>query len=377
MKVLFDTQIFDWQINGGISRYFIELFQRFDTNKEIDLLFKCNHSYNTYIQNTKWLAHKRMLKNIQFKGKLRAIKKVNEIVNRRFSNACLRRGKQDIFHPTYYETYFLKYLKQRPFVLTVYDLTHEKFFAKNGVVEKIVEQKKILIQRASHIISISENTKKDIISYYGIAPEKITTVYLASSFTDDADDSTINDSNAGSLPASYILFVGSHKEVYKNFMGFVKEVAPVLHKLNIHLVVAGGNTLNAAETALLKELDIFNRTVSFAHVSDAFLKHLYKNALVFIFPSLYEGFGIPVLEAMQCHCPVLLSNNSSLPEVGGTAAAYFDPFTEGDLGASLEKLIMDEPSRKQMLINGIDQAAKFNWDTTAAQHLEVYKSLAG
>lgn len=130
MKVLFDTQIFDWQINGGISRYFIELFQRFDNNKEIDLLFKCNHSYNTYIQNTKWLTNKRMLKNIQFKGKLRAIKTVNEIVNRRFSNACLRRGKQDIFHPTYYETYFLKYLKQRPFVLTVYDLTHVKIFCQ-------------------------------------------------------------------------------------------------------------------------------------------------------------------------------------------------------------------------------------------------------
>ncbi|MEI9912661.1 MAG: glycosyltransferase family 1 protein [Bacteroidota bacterium] len=172
-----------------------------------------------------------------------------------------------------------------------------------------------------------------------------------------------------------MLFVGSRREGYKNFMPFVKEVAPVLHKLNIHLVIAGGNILTASETALLKELDIFKRTVSFAHVSDGFLKQLYKNALVFIFPSLYEGFGIPVLEAMQCHCPVLLSNNSSLPEVGGGAAAYFDPFTAGDLGIALEKLVTDESGRKQMVVKGIGQAGKFNWDTTAAQHVEVYKNL--
>jgi glycosyltransferase involved in cell wall biosynthesis len=375
MKILFDTQIFDWQINGGISRYFIELFLRFDKNEETDLLFKCSHSYNTYIQDTKWLTHGRMLKNVEFKGKLRLIKKVNEIMNRRYSNACLKAGKQDIFHPTYYETYFLKHLQQRPFVLTVYDLTHEKFFARNAAVEKTLEKKKTLIERASHIISISDNTKKDIVSYYNIAPEKITTVYLASSFTDKGENSTVTEVEASSLPASYILFVGSRKEVYKNFIPFVKEAAPVLRKLNIHLVIAGGNTLSDAETSLLKELDIYNRTVSFAHVSDAFLKYLYRKALVFVFPSLYEGFGIPVLEAMQCHCPVLLSNNSSLPEVGGAAAAYFDPFTTGDLGAVLEKIIPDEAGRKQMVIKGTEQSAAFSWDTTADKHIEVYKKL--
>ncbi len=80
----------------------------------MDLLFKCSHSYNTYIQDTKWLTHKRMLKNIEFKGKLRAIKVMNELLNRRFSNAILRQGKQDIFHPTYYETYFLKHWNSVP-----------------------------------------------------------------------------------------------------------------------------------------------------------------------------------------------------------------------------------------------------------------------
>ncbi|MBL7744902.1 MAG: glycosyltransferase family 4 protein [Chitinophagaceae bacterium] len=373
MKVLFDTQIFDWQINGGISRYFTELFHRFDKSGDIDLLFKCYHSYNTYIQNSPWLSRKKILADTDFKGKLRLVKKFNEFMNRRYSNAILKAGKQDIFHPTYYDTYFLKRLGQKPFVLTVYDLTHEKFFARNAAVEKTLAQKKLLIEKAAHIVSISENTKNDVVNYYHIAPEKITTVYLASSFGESS--STVSEEEKDTLPADYILFVGSRKEVYKNFIPFVREAAPVIRKLNIHLIVAGGGGLNATETALLKELDIDKQTISFAHVSDAFLKHLYKQAMVFIFPSLYEGFGIPVLEAMQCRCPALLSNNSSLPEVGGNAAVYFDPFKAGDLGGELEKLLLDEAGREQMIAAGTEQATKFNWDITAEQHIQVYKKL--
>jgi glycosyltransferase involved in cell wall biosynthesis len=115
----------------------------------------------------------------------------------------------------------------------------------------------------------------------------------------------------------------------------------------------------------------------FSHVSDTFLAQLYKQAMVFIFPSLYEGFGIPVLEAMQCECPVLLSNNSSLPEVGGAAAAYFDPFKEGAMQSSLQQLIKNETERKRMVVAGTEQLKKFTWDATALGHIDVYKKLAG
>jgi glycosyltransferase involved in cell wall biosynthesis len=370
VKILFDTQIFDWQINGGISRYFVELIQRLDKGQDADVLFKCRHSYNTYIQNSKWLVNKPMFKNINFKGKLRLLKTLNQRLNWEYPIKNLKRGSFDIFHPTYYETYFFKHIEKKPFVLTVYDLTHEKFFGKTPSVQQLLERKKKLINAATHIVAISENTKKDVVEEYGIDPSKVTTIYLASSF----DPGNKSSATAKDIPGEYILFVGS-RSGYKNFNGFINEAAPVLKQKNVKLVIAGGGDLSAAEQSLFNKLGIADHIIAFSHVSDDHLKRLYEKALVFIFPSLYEGFGIPVLEAMQCNCPVLLSNNSSLPEVGGDAAAYFDPASEGDLQTILSKLIEDKDGREKMKTDGMLQAAKFSWDNTAKEHIKLYQSL--
>lgn len=370
MKILFDTQIFDWQINGGISRYFIELIDRLDADKDIEVIFKCKHSYNTYIQNTKWLRAAPRLTGINFKGKLLMVKKVNELMNRGFSNGILRGGKQNIFHPTYYDPYFFKYIGEKPFVLTVYDLTNERFRDSSALTRKILDWKKHLIAKAEHIVAISENTKKDIVEYYRVHPDKVSTVYLASSF--DISASNAENAQWEQVDKPYVLFVGS-RNGYKNFKAFVTEAAPLLKRYKLQLVLAGGGSLNADEINQLKTLNINERVTAFPHVSDRYLAKLYTNAMVFVFPSLYEGFGIPVLEAMQCRCPTLLSNNSSLPEVGGNAAQYFDPLKKDDMSNSLERLILDKELRSNMKDAGLLQAAKFNWDITAAGHLDVYK----
>src|SRR5260221_11022086 len=164
--MLLDSQIFDWQVNGGISRYFIEVLRRLENNKEADVLFKVRQSYNKYNQHSSWLAKGAVLKKLHFKGKLGALKVINEKLNRPYSNRLLKKNVPDIFHPTYYNTYFLKYLKQKPLVLTVYDLTNEKFNDNSALTKKILVWKKKLIQAADHIISISENTKKDIVEFY-------------------------------------------------------------------------------------------------------------------------------------------------------------------------------------------------------------------
>lgn len=373
MKVLFDTQIFDWQINGGISRYFIEVLNRLNSNNDVEVLFKCRHSYNTYIQNTQWLVHNPFLKNLQFKGKLSVLKFINQKINRSYSNHLLQKNIPDLFHPTYYDPYFLPYLNQKPLVLTVYDLTNEKFNDHSVLTAKVLAWKKKLISRANHIIAISENTRKDVIEYYNIAPEKVTTVYLSGGF-DQKVLQALQVAEMDNIPERFILFVGSRSS-YKNFAAFVKEVAPVMKQENVSLVAAGGGAMNTTEINLLKDLGITDKITAFPHVSDIFLSQLYKKAAVFIFPSLYEGFGLPVLEAMQCECPVLLSNNSSLPEVGGSAAAYFDPFVNGDLQDKLQFLLNNETFRLKMVNTGKEQVKKFNWDATAQGHIDVYKKL--
>jgi glycosyltransferase involved in cell wall biosynthesis len=373
LKVLFDTQIFDWQINGGISRYFIEVVNRLDQRSDIDILFKCRHSYNTYIQGSKWLTQKPVLKNLHFKGKLSALKILNQRINRSFSNEQLKTGGADIFHPTYYDPYFLNYLHKTPLVLTVYDLTNEKYNDQSVLTQKVLAWKKQLIHAASHIIAISENTRKDVIEYYKVSPEKVTTVYLAGGF-DEAVRNAPQDDNKSNLPERFILFVGS-RVGYKNFNSFIAEVAPVLRGKNISLIAAGGGMMNATELALLKELGITDRVIAFPHVEDTFLAHLYKKAAAFVFPSLYEGFGLPVLESMQCSCPALLSDNSSLPEVGGEAAVYFNPLEKGSLQNKLNEVLENERLRMRMREKGLKQVEMFNWTNTANGHMEVYKKL--
>lgn len=371
MKLLFDTQVFDWQINGGISRYFVELMNRLEGNPEIEILFSCTHSYNTYLQGTKWLKHKPKFMKTNFKGKLSLVKKVNQVVNRNFSNQLLRQKGQDLFHPTYYDPYFLNQIAEKPFILTVYDLTIEKFNDKTSLTKQVLAWKKELISKAHHIIAISENTKNDIISYYNIEPNKITTIYLAGGFDFDVKNKKLVDEE---LSTDYILYVGS-RSGYKNFDTFLIEISNLLQKYNLKLIVAGGGQLNAAEMVLINSLNINQKVELHPQVSDQQLASLYKEAMVFVFPSLYEGFGIPVLEAMQCGCPTLLSNNSSLPEVGSKAAVYFDPFLKGNLGKKLEEIVLDKSLRDKMRVSGLEQSLKFNWQNTADKHLEVYKKV--
>lgn len=373
MKILFDTQIFDWQINGGISRYFTEVLKRLDQEHETEVLFQCCHSYNTYLQKTKWLRNKPVLKGVQFGGKLRAVKYINQWLNRGYSNRILNNGGADIFHPTYYDPYFLKYLGAKPLVVTVHDLTNERMNDGKPQTQKILSWKKKLIERANHIITVSENTRADVIDYYQYDSDKVTTAHLSGGFSSEILNMSLNE-NADKLPDRYLLFVGS-RQGYKNFNGFIKEVTPILKKEQIPVIIAGGGSVNLSEQSLISNLGITQRIIAYPHVSDSFLFRLYSGATIFVFPSFYEGFGIPVLEAMQCGCPTVLSNNSSLPEVGGAAAVYFDPFKEGAMHEAIAGLLNNTEKLKRMRTAGEEQVKLFSWDKTAAIHRNVYSHL--
>lgn len=375
MKVLYDSQVFDWQINGGISRYFAEIINRIDTAASADVLFRCVHSYNNYIQSSKWLAMSPVLKGVDFKGKLTIVKKINELFNRRYSNNILAQGKADVFHPTYFDPYFLPKLGKTPFVLTVHDLTNERYPDDSALTRKMLQWKRQLVERADHFIAVSQHTKNDMVEFYKVDPEKIAVAHLSSPF------STLPQPDHRLLPVQlnnkrFLLYVGS-RNGYKNFSAFLRQVKDVLLDLDMKLVIAGGGALSVSEKDLLAELKLSHNSIALSHISDSKLIALYQHADVFVFPSLYEGFGIPVLEALQCGCPVLASNRSSLPEVGGDAAFYFDPDDEGDLRKKLLRMLHMPAAEKEGRINkGTAHAAGFNWEKSAAIHLEVYKKIA-
>jgi glycosyltransferase involved in cell wall biosynthesis len=162
---------------------------------------------------------------------------------------------------------------------------------------------------------------------------------------------------------------------YKNFVFFIESIAGILYNHeDLHVVCAGSLPFTNEEKHFLTNLNLLNQ-VHHIKINDTILKNLYENARAFIFPSLYEGFGLPVLEAFSCGCPVLLSNSSSLPEVGGEGAIYFDPYDSASLTDALENLISDDYLRKQLALKGCERLKLFSWQKTANETKSVYENL--
>lgn len=365
MKILFDYQIFSMQKFGGISRYYYELFCQFNKMDDIEYKIPIILSNNNYISDKKTTKHIDIFSSYQFRGKSRlfsSVNRLNSIIN-------ISQNKYDIFHPTYYDPYFLKYIGSKPFVVTVYDMIHEKFKDMFPQKDKTSHYKELLVKKAAKIIAISENTKKDIIDIFGIDESKIDVVYLGNSMLVKT-----NISLNFKLPDKYILFVGN-RSGYKNFERFIKSISKILSEdRDLYAICAGGGIFNNNEIYLLSELKIKNKVLQY-NVNDEELAYLYRNALAFVFPSLYEGFGIPILEAFACGCPVVCSNSSSFPEIAEEAAYYFDPYSENSINYAIIKVSEDRKLRNELINKGYEKLKEFSWEKTAEQTKKIYEDL--
>lgn len=365
MKILYDHQIFTLQKYGGISRYFYELVRGFrdvpDVNCEISLLV----SNNRYISDKKFVNHIDLFPNIQFRGKPRLFNFFNKL------NTILKLKQQnfDVFHPTYYDTYFLKYLYNKPFVLTVHDMIHEKFSKMFPPTDKTTERKKILVEKAAKIITVSMTTKKDLIEIFGTDESKIEVVYHGNSIFPKPNIDFKFD-----VPKKYLLFVGS-RGGYKNFDKFVKSVSELLKQnKDLFVICIGGGRFNRSEIKLFNELGISKQILQY-DIDDNNLAYFYKNAIAFIFPSLYEGFGFPILESFACGCPVACSDTGSFPEIAGDAAYYFDPYNEESMKNAIIQLIKNDDLRKELIVKGKERLKLFSWKKTVVQMKKIYESV--
>ncbi|PXY40829.1 glycosyltransferase family 1 protein [Flavobacterium cheongpyeongense] len=368
MKILLDPQIFDMQTYGGISRYYTEIFSRLKKNKELSIKLPIDTSNNVYIINSGLLKEKELA--AYFIKILNALRISTRSLNRKLVKKKIRKAfteKYDLVIPTYYDPYFLEVLDGTPFVLTVYDMVHElmpQYFTDDPW--NVTENKKRLLEKATKIIAVSKNTKKDIIKVYPhIDQSKIEVIYHGNSIE-------VNENINVDLPKNYILFVGS-RGLYKNFYFLVESIRDLLIRdKTLKLICAGGGEFKDEEMEFLKRAGIHEQ-VEQKYFDEGQLGLFYKNARCFVFPSLYEGFGIPVLESMSCGCPIVLSNRSSFPEVAGEAGIYFDVSSKEDLMNKIELVLNDEKLKNEYILKGIEQAKKFNWEIAASQCLELYK----
>jgi glycosyltransferase involved in cell wall biosynthesis len=293
--------------------------------------------------------------------------KINKL-NRRYSLSLLKKSNFDLLHSTYYNPYFLGRLK-RPFVLTVHDMIHEIFPRYFDEKDEAIMFKKNIVEKASHIIAISGSTKRDLQRFLHVPEEKISVVHHGYHLQQA-------DLNFAPPFSRYILFVGDRR-AYKNFDNFILGAAPVLKKMGgINIICTGGGSFSTQELGLLSELELTGRAQQLS-VSDARLSTLYRNASALVFPSLYEGFGFPLLEAFQNRCPVACSNTSSFPEVGGDAVVYFDPGSAQEIQLAIEKIITDTDFADQLREKGTRQLQKFTMEKCIEHTREVYKKVLG
>lgn len=355
LSVYYDYQILRGQKFGGISRYFYELISRLP-RLGAEVKVSCLRNVSYYFRESHGL-HTLGSKNSQ---------RLWSLVNQLYAKFQLRHN-YDIIHPTYYNPYILGQFKGK-LVVTVHDMVHEIYADSYSRNDKVTAPRKSrMIHAADRIIAISQNTKRDILRCYpDVDPAKISVIWHGSSM--------ISPSGPRFRDYDYVLFVGQ-RGWYKNFSRFVEAMRPLLasHK-ELHVFCAGGGAFTKDELSSFGE---FSARIHQASVSDEELARAYRDALCYVFPSEYEGFGIPILEAFACECPVVCADASSFPEVAGGAAEYFAPLDVEDMAAKIQKIIGDEALREKLRVKGRERLRLFNWNKTARETLECYKEALG
>ena len=382
IKILYDCQAFDMQTHGGVSKCFTELYKHLphEVAAEIGVI----ETDNVYLQELGYpplgYVYNHFISGHNFPAKRFLYKACKNIiaghpsrwdcgprVNQYYSERLIKQGNYDVFHPTYFDDYFLSYLKNKPFVVTVHDMIPELFpqyFAKDDA--QILLKRKV-VPLASHIIAVSEQTKKDVVRLMNIPEDKVSVVYHGTSFKPYVP------SVAEHQDYEYLLYVGERR-FYKNFMAFCQEILPVLKRHQEMKVICTGKPFSDDELCFFKEKGIRDRFVHRFVKSEQEMLDLYHDAVAFIYPSSYEGFGIPILEAYKANCPVMLNRASCFPEIAGDAAIYFNiDDMKSDLAEQLETLYgLNHDERNALLAKQRQRLQRYSWEQAAKALVNIY-----
>lgn len=289
----------------------------------------------------------------------------------------IKMAKGTVYHSTYY---LMPYRTEIPTVFTCYDLIPMIYPMYFTLLQRVVYRTahRIATRVASHVIAISESTKSDLMRYFSTDNAKISSIPLAADASFRPQSTGVVDAVRAiyGLPRRYCLYVGTNKP-HKNLLALI-EAWKLLHKKAAlegnSLVIAGRwdsrypDSKDYVLTAGLNDSVIFT-----GEVHDEHLPALYTGATVCVQPSLYEGFGLPIIEAMSCGAPVACSNTSSLPEVAGDAALFFDPRNANSIADRIGEVLADAKQSQGLKEKSLRQASKFSWQQTALDTIAIYR----
>lgn len=363
-SILLDNIIFDLQKIGGISNYWYNLLKSSIANNNI-FYFEDKYSNKNYYKSLIKLPEEYIIKN---KSKI-PLKIKRYLPVRNLDKSF------DIFHSSYYR-YAKGNIKN---ITTVHDFMYEKYLSKYNIKRLIhSSQKYQAIKHSDYIIGVSKNTLEDMLKYFPeFKNKKMQVIYhgIGDDFYPIKNKNNWIKINDYKLYYNSYFFYFGNRNGYKNFKLLVNAYSKVLNNNNVpKLVVAGGGKFSKSEKVLLSEMGISSSIIKLDKLTNYELNNLYNHCTGFIYPSLYEGFGLPVLEAMRAGAPVICSNSSSIPEVAGEAAIYIDPHNVLELEKSLLELL-NNSTRKDMINLGYEQSKIFHWGKTYKETLEIYNSI--
>lgn len=362
MRVYYDGYKYATQKRGGISTYFNEVIARLP------------HDVTPIVAYPDWNRaeppeHRNLaLHRINLNG-WGSLGKTGE----RFRIRAVERfSRFDVAHPTYYKLCTDSPLRSlgRPIVLTVHDMIHERFASAVDPHGAMARLKAEAIATAAAIVCVSEHTKRDLVELLRVPEERIRVIYHGVGLGPaDADP-------AAPTPAGpFYLYVGSRARGYKNFDGLLRAFAKIASDCPDLSLAVVGRSWEGHEKALLQDLKLGDRVALYQFATDAHLATLYRKSLAYICPSFYEGFGLPLLEAMNLGTLPLAANTSSIPEVAGDAAVLFDPHDTDALAELLRRFHRDPAARDPWIARGPERCARFSWDRSAAEHVALYRAI--
>jgi glycosyltransferase involved in cell wall biosynthesis len=366
MRIAYDQQVFEMQRHGGISRYFTELVRNFVRREGIEPTVTAPVYINQYLLRP---DVRDRVRGAFFPFRFRGEARVARALNKALLPLYWAGRNFDIVHETYYSQACRG--RGRVRVMTLHDMIHELFPRDFPDSAQVTAAKHAAVRRADHIICVSETTRQDAIRLLGIAPERSSVIYLGCSL-----DKPVAATTPEATPGPCILYVGV-RSGYKNFLVLLEAFAASKSlPPTVDLVAFGGRPFSADERRRIEELGVAGRVRQMTG-SDRLLEAHYRAALAFVYPSRYEGFGIPPLEAMAVGCPVACSDAGSIREVVGDAGAYFQPDDVQGLRAILERLADDRAYAAQLRARGFAQIKKYSWESCAQETLQLYEQLLG